>query len=353
MTTERILSQEQYHGLIKELTRTDGYLLLHKKLIAHLGGFIALVLSNYVDKHIYFEKKNPAANGWFFLTLDQQQQQLGVPRTFLIKYKKICVELGFLKIERRGIPSKEWFKLDYEKLAFIYLHEAKKDMIAPDLSGRLCKATSGRQAKANRSGLVNSQDKCQAEANLRSLYKENIFKENKENINSINTISVANKLDDRDRFKRTKFSYMDKKDKSNPKKEIVQKEDKSIPYKPLATQLSDIIQTNKSITHTPGQIKAWAKELQKLESQNKITIPRMQNAMTWYSHNISELYVPVIESGKSFREKFIKLEAAIERSEQRPFKKSQNTIGTHNIKNPTGAKIDYTSRVPAPVPKGF
>jgi len=199
MTTERILSQEQYHGLIKELTRTDGYLLLHKKLIEHLGGFIALVLSNYVDKHIYFEKKNPAANGWFFLTLDQQQQQLGVPRSFLIKYKKIIVELGFLKIERRGLPSKEWFKLDYEKLAFVYLHEAEKDMMSPDFPMGLGTETSGRQAKANRSRLINSKDgcqvtskdECQATTNLRSLYKENIFKENKENNKSINTLVCA------------------------------------------------------------------------------------------------------------------------------------------------------------------
>jgi hypothetical protein len=81
----------------------------------------------------------------------------------------------------------------------------------------------------------------------------------------------------------------------------------------LAEQLSNIIQSNKNIRHTPAQVRAWALEISYLVSRSGVSIERVENALSWYSEHIGEKYVPVIESGRSLREKFIKLEDAIKR----------------------------------------
>jgi uncharacterized protein YdaU (DUF1376 family) len=85
-------------------------------------------------------------------------------------------------------------------------------------------------------------------------------------------------------------------------------------YLPLAKYLSEIIKTKKNITNSPERIQSWANEIRILSEQNKVNIIRIKQALQWYKKNIGGEYVPVIESGSSLKDKFMKLEAAIERS---------------------------------------
>lgn len=98
-------------------------------------------------------------------------------------------------------------------------------------------------------------------------------------------------------------------------------------YLALATKLSEIIQTKKNIKHTKSQIQAWSKEFARLERENGIQYQRQKAAMRWYEEHIGDPYTPVIESGTSFRNKFIKLEAAIVRSENSYTQKTKNNSG--------------------------
>lgn len=113
-------------------------------------------------------------------------------------------------------------------------------------------------------------------------------------------------------------------DKPVQKKEEVSQEDK---YLALATKLSEIIQTKKKIKHTQSQIQAWSKQFARLERENGIQYQRQMTAMRWYEEHIGEPYVPVIQSGSSFREKFMNLEAAITRSENSYTQKTKNNSG--------------------------
>lgn len=85
-------------------------------------------------------------------------------------------------------------------------------------------------------------------------------------------------------------------------------------FLPLANQLKDIIQTKKNITITRPQLREWSKCIRQLSEQSNIPPERIKHALDWYTDNIGIMYVPVIESGKSLKEKFLKLEAALERS---------------------------------------
>lgn len=116
--------------------------------------------------------------------------------------------------------------------------------------------------------------------------------------------------------------------------------DKNEKYLPLANKLSEIIQTKKNIAHTPSQIKNWAKDIRKLEEQNKVEYARVEKALDWYEDNIGGQYIPVIESGLSLREKFDKLEEAVRRDGYRDSNnrhQTKNSIGSHS----SGVRVTY------------
>jgi hypothetical protein len=85
-------------------------------------------------------------------------------------------------------------------------------------------------------------------------------------------------------------------------------------YLPLAKKLSVIVKQQKNIKHTPNQLKSWANEIRKLVENNGVSPDRIRTALDWYQDNAGGQYIPVIESGASLREKFVKLEDAIRRN---------------------------------------
>lgn len=89
--------------------------------------------------------------------------------------------------------------------------------------------------------------------------------------------------------------------------------EKNVPFLPLAKYLSRCIQFNKNITHTTKQLATWTNDIRLLIQDHKIPYERVEAALQWYRKNIGGQYIPVIESGRSLREKFFKLEAAMDR----------------------------------------
>ncbi len=102
-------------------------------------------------------------------------------------------------------------------------------------------------------------------------------------------------------------------DKNSNKKPSIKERNKK--FLPLAEKLSNIIQTSKNIKHTSSQINIWADEIRKLHENNEISIQRIKTVLEWYGNNIGGEYIPVIESGASFRQKFIRLEGAMQRQQ--------------------------------------
>jgi hypothetical protein len=115
------------------------------------------------------------------------------------------------------------------------------------------------------------------------------------------------------------------------KKEL--KETRNLTYLPLSEKLSEIIRSKKNIKHTSQQIRGWTNDIRRMVEENGISYERIDNALKWYSEHIGNEYVPVIESGASLREKFLKLE---------------NAMNRHSVKTPYSdlpkEKIEYGIR---------
>jgi hypothetical protein len=106
----------QLEELAMETFSSDAYLVLNKTLVKELGLVTAAVIANYIDKDKYFRQNQPKNKGWFFLTYEDQQKQLNIGMHSLKKVKKYLVEKDILMTKRRGVPAKEWFKINYKKL---------------------------------------------------------------------------------------------------------------------------------------------------------------------------------------------------------------------------------------------
>lgn len=240
--------------LALELFSSKSHLVVNKRLLKQYGPNCAIFISNLIDKYSYFKSKNELIeDDWFFLVLENQEEQTGMGITKLRTAKNQMIDAGILKVKRMGIPSKEYYKINFK---------------------HLLQDVSLNYSDAKTLGLA-----------LRK--PESIIIIN----NNIKDISPQHK-------------------KIN---KLPNKKERAKEYLPLAKDLSDIIKNTKNINHSSKQLQEWAYEICKLVEDDNISIKRIQKAIIWYSKNIERQYVPVIESGKSLREKFIRLENAIER----------------------------------------
>jgi hypothetical protein len=99
--------------------------------------------------------------------------------------------------------------------------------------------------------------------------------------------------------------------------------------RPVAKRLARIIQSDKDVNIPSRRITEWANEIRKLVEVDGISHDRLDRALDWYAKNIGGEYVPVVESGSTLRKKFLRLEAAVERS-ARPPKKANGLEKRHN-----------------------
>ncbi len=108
--------ENQIENLLIDLLRENGNLIVNKKLIQKIELIPAILLSNYIEKHKYFKEHNPKNDGWFFLAHKKIMDEFNIKEYSITKSKMKLLDLQLITIERRGIPSKEWIKINYSNL---------------------------------------------------------------------------------------------------------------------------------------------------------------------------------------------------------------------------------------------
>lgn len=97
-------------------------------------------------------------------------------------------------------------------------------------------------------------------------------------------------------------------DKSVPPLKKPSKKERNFEYLPIAKELSRIVQETKHIEHTKQQIHQWTNHIRQLVESNKVSVERINKAMSYLKEHAGEQYCPVIESGSALKEKFGSLE---------------------------------------------
>jgi len=82
-------------------------------------------------------------------------------------------------------------------------------------------------------------------------------------------------------------------------------------------------------------IRGWSKHIELLVKKDGISFERIKESLSWYFEHYNEPYVPVIQSASSLRDKFSKLENAINRNKQYLIEKKSKSqiIEEHNLKH--------------------
>jgi len=302
-----------------EIFRTDAFLAVNKKLIQKVGIIKAAYITNLMDKYKYFRDRGMlTADGGFYLTYEEQTKQLGLSEHQLRTCKKEFIEAGVLRTEMRCTPRKEFYFIDFGELLSQFIIDEEDEPIEPipddstnakntDESGdqfkQYCLKNSSNNAQKIQAIMLKNfkQYSLKNSSNI----KKNLYKENEKENNIL-------------------FSDLNSK--------IESKQDKNFRYVPLAEKLAFIIRKNKRINVTSQRIASWANEIRKLVETDGVFIQRVETALDWYEENIGGQYIPVIESGSSLRNKFIKLEDAMRRAGAVPGQ--SKTISTDTPKDP-------------------
>lgn len=91
-----------------------------------------------------------------------------------------------------------------------------------------------------------------------------------------------------------------------PKKNLAENENVNV----IINKLEDILF---KYHNRHFETKSWADSIDKMLRLDEVSFDDVIKNLDWYSEHIGEKYIPVIESGKSLREKYTKLENAVKR----------------------------------------
>lgn len=101
-----------------------------------------------------------------------------------------------------------------------------------------------------------------------------------------------------------------------------------------ARMLAKIVAMRHEVKITTRKVKSWAAEMQKMVRTDCIVTERITAALRWYAEHHAEQYVPVIECGRSLRDKFIRLEAAMKRADEPPASAAPTRQAAHTAPLP-------------------
>lgn len=104
-----------FEKVVSMLRSEGGSIILNKNLIKNVGMEAAAVYSELVSKYGYFKKRNQLTDdGCFFNTIEDLQKDTYLTEYLQRKAIKKLESFGLIKVELRGLPSKRYFKLNWD-----------------------------------------------------------------------------------------------------------------------------------------------------------------------------------------------------------------------------------------------
>ncbi len=98
-------------NVIYDFLRSDGSIVVNKRLVHAIGLHEAIMFSELLSKRNYFNNRGQLDHGFFFNTAENLLQDTGLSAKQQRKAIKKLEELGLVKTQIRGVPAKKWFKM--------------------------------------------------------------------------------------------------------------------------------------------------------------------------------------------------------------------------------------------------
>ncbi|NMA23552.1 MAG: hypothetical protein GX938_08635, partial [Spirochaetales bacterium] len=242
-----------------ELFRSSAFLIVNKNLLKAWGPAKTVFLENLIDKYKYWvDRRMIQPDGSFFLTHEDQCKQTGLGEHQVRECKREFINMGVLQTKMKGLPAKEYYRIDFSKLLNIFIEIEENNII--EIEENNIPALGFSEDKP----YGKSEDKPYGKSEEKTPGKSEDIKDNKYKDNKYKDIyfsqpSVKRNISLSDSENETnKFDSSIERNSGSSIKEI------NIPFLHLAEKLAGIIQTNKNIKVTPSRLTSWAGEIGKL-----------------------------------------------------------------------------------------
>lgn len=95
-----------------DLLRSDGSIVVNKRLAHMIGLNEALIYSELISMHQYWEQRGQLLDGeWFFCTIENLENNTTLKRGKQDRAISSLIKLGLIESDRKGIPAKRYFKI--------------------------------------------------------------------------------------------------------------------------------------------------------------------------------------------------------------------------------------------------
>ena len=100
---------------MKHLLSSTAFLVLNKGLAREIGLKAAVLLADLISKEEYFIA-NGMTDGWFFNTEANIEEDTTLNSYHQRKCLKTLKDKGLIQVKRKGIPAKQYFKINEEQV---------------------------------------------------------------------------------------------------------------------------------------------------------------------------------------------------------------------------------------------
>ena len=100
---------------MKHLLSSSAFLVLNKQLAKQIGLKPSILLADLISKEEYFIA-NGMTDGWFFNTESNIRNDTTLTPFQQRKSLKVLKEKGLIETQRRGIPAKQYFKINEQQV---------------------------------------------------------------------------------------------------------------------------------------------------------------------------------------------------------------------------------------------
>ena len=101
---------------IAKLLSTDGFIQVNKTLIKKVGLHEAILIGELCAEYNYWDEQGKLEDGYFYSTRDNIEENTGLSEHYQRKAFSHLCELGIILIEKKGLPAKNYYKIDFNIL---------------------------------------------------------------------------------------------------------------------------------------------------------------------------------------------------------------------------------------------
>ena len=294
--------------LIIELLSQDGYYTLNKRLVKLIGLENAFLLSCFIDKYKFFNEE-------FFYTKENILNDTRLTEYSLNASLKFLRDNNLITIIKKGCPAKNYYNINFDKIQNLLENDTTRQtennttssfqiITTSDIENNITSDCEINTTSNSENTTTYNKNKISKNKEIKTNNKENILKESffENEKNQKNEIQIANQ---------TQIQ------KQTQTKTQLLKNDPNFKYfLEIANRIKQLVETQKRINITNIQVANWATEVNKLYKTLEVARGNEEAIGSMFlmintlnaDVNYQDKYKPVIESGKSFREKFIKIE---------------------------------------------